>query len=329
MSIMRVDPRFLRWGVFFLLLGGVPLAVQQGWVSADALSGYWRFWPLILIGIGVGLILRRTPFHFVGGLIVAATFGLLFGSLLATGVNGGVGFGCVSDRSGTAFASSTGTFAGDVTVGIEMTCGNLDVSTGSGGTWTVTGSSSNGQTPVTNAQADRLELRAPERSWWGPFGNQKGEDWTVVLPTEPSISLSSTLNAGTAHLALANAHVRDLSMTTNAGKTTVDLTGASILTLSATVNAGTAVITLPMSSMSGSATVNAGSLGLCVPSGVDVRIESSSTLASNNFAQQGLVQTGSTWTTPPSAGGLSSVHIDLSLTANAGSIELNPTGGCR
>ncbi len=137
MSSMRVDPRFLRWGVFFVLLGAVPLAVQQGWVSADALSGYWRFWPLILIGIGVGLLLRRTPFHFVGGLIVAATFGLLFGSLLATGVNGGVGFGCVSDRSGTAFASSTGAFAGDVHVDIEMTCGDLDVSTGSGGNWTV------------------------------------------------------------------------------------------------------------------------------------------------------------------------------------------------
>ncbi len=126
---------------------------------------------------------------------------------------------------------------------------------------------------------------------------------------------------------MANAHVRDLSMTTNAGKTTVDLTGSSVSSLSATVNAGAAEITLPMSSMSGSATVNAGSLGLCVPSGADVRIESSSTLASNNFAQQGLVQTGSTWTTPNY--GLSSVHIDLSLTANAGSIELNPSGGCR
>jgi hypothetical protein len=326
MSVMRVDSRLLGWGVFFVFLGAVPLAVQQGWVSADALSGYWRFWPLILIGIGVGLILRRTPFHFVGGLIVAATFGLLFGSLLATGMNGGVGFGCVSDRSGTAFTSTNGTFTEDVKVGIEMTCGDLKVSTASGKTWTVSGSSSNGQTPVTNAQSDRLELRAPERSWWGSFGNQKGEDWTVVLPTEPTISLSSTLNAGTASLALANTHVRDLSMTTNAGKTTVDLTGATVLTLSTTVNAGTALITLPTSSMSGSATVNAGTLGLCVPSGVDVRIESSSTLASNNFAQQGLVQTGSTWTTPNY--GLSSAHIDLSLTANAGSIELNPTGGC-
>ncbi len=327
MTTMRVDSRFLGWGVFFVLLGGVPLAVQQGWVSAGALSDAWRFWPLILIGIGVGLILRRTPFHFVGGLIVAATAGLMFGSLIATGINGGVGFGCVSDRTGPAFAGTDGTFAGDGTVGIEMTCGDLKVSTAAGRAWTVSGSSSNGQSPVTNAQSDRLELRAPERSWWGPFGNQKGEDWTVVLPTEPTLSIGSTLNAGTAGLALANAHIRDLSMTTNAGKTTVDLTGATVQSLSATVNAGTALITLPMSSMSGSATVNAGRLGLCVPSGVDLRIESSSTLASNNFAQQGLVQTGSTWTTPNY--GLSSVHIDLSLTANAGTIDLNPTGGCQ
>ena len=29
MSIMRVDQRFLGWGVFFILLGAIPLAVSQ------------------------------------------------------------------------------------------------------------------------------------------------------------------------------------------------------------------------------------------------------------------------------------------------------------
>src|SRR6476619_7537957 len=83
---MHVDRRFLAWGVFFLVLGGIPLAVRQGWIPASALEGAWELWPLILIGIGLHLALRRTSLAALGGLVVAATFGLLLGSAIATGV---------------------------------------------------------------------------------------------------------------------------------------------------------------------------------------------------------------------------------------------------
>jgi hypothetical protein len=94
-----------------------------------------------------------------------------------------------------------------------------------------------------------------------------------------------------------------------------------------TLNAGSNRITLPGSSLSGSATVNAGSLDLCVPAGVGLRIQSSSFLASNNFGERGLSQNGSTWTS--SDYGSAAVKMDLSLTANAGSIALDPAGGCQ
>ena len=54
-------------------------------------------------------------------------------------------------------------------------------------------------------------------------------------------------------------------MTTNAGSTVVDLTGATLPSFSWTVNAGSSELTLPSTSLSGSATVNAGSLGICAP----------------------------------------------------------------
>ena len=46
---MRLDPRFLNWGVFFILLGGIPFAVGQGWIPATAVDDGWRFWPLLLM----------------------------------------------------------------------------------------------------------------------------------------------------------------------------------------------------------------------------------------------------------------------------------------
>jgi hypothetical protein len=80
-----------------------------------------------------------------------------------------------------------------------------------------------------------------------------------------------------------------------------------------------------MATMTGSVSANAGSLELCVPDGVDLRIRlEDNALASNNFAEEGLVEVGDTWT----MSGAGSAQIDLTATANLGSITLNPDDGC-
>ncbi|HSS36801.1 MAG TPA: hypothetical protein VLR93_11050 [Patescibacteria group bacterium] len=325
---MRVDQRFLGWGVFFTLLGAIPLAVSQGLIPASFVDDWWRFWPVILIGVGVGLVLRRTAFHFVGGLLVAATCGLMLGSLLAGGVAGQfpLGVSCSSDRSGAAFTDQSGSLTTNGSVSIEMSCGDLTVMPASGTGWTIAGTAPAGRPPEVSASADRLTIRSPEGSWFGSFGTG-GSIWRVGLPTDPTLDLSATLNAGTATLTLTGLHLDDFSGTTNAGKTAIDFTGTTLRQLSYTVNAGSTGITLPATSLSGSATVNAGGLALCVPTGTGIRIQSGSLLGSNNYAEKGLIQDGSTWTSP--GFGLSSTQIDLSISANAGSVELDPAGGCR
>ena len=73
---MRINRSFLNWGVFLIALGGIPLAVDQGWLESDIASDLGQLWPLILVGIGLGLILRWTPLSWFGGALVAATFGI-------------------------------------------------------------------------------------------------------------------------------------------------------------------------------------------------------------------------------------------------------------
>ena len=206
-----------------------------------------------------------------------------------------------------------------------MNCGNLVANAASGTSWTLSGSSPNGQPPRVEAASDRLSIKPAQRDFFDSI-DSPGENWTIGLPSDPTLDLSATLNAGSARLNLGGMHLTDLSMTTNAGSTVVDLTGATLPSFSWTVNAGSSELTLPSTSLSGSATVNAGSLGICAPSGAGLRIQSSSFLASNNFAERGLTQNGSTWTTPgfETAG----VKIELSISANAGSVELDPSGGC-
>ena len=47
---MRVNRGLLGWGVFFIVLGAVPLAVRSGLLSEASLANAWQLWPLLLIG---------------------------------------------------------------------------------------------------------------------------------------------------------------------------------------------------------------------------------------------------------------------------------------
>src|SRR4029079_17884090 len=57
-ACMHLDRRLLGWGIFFVLLGAIPLAVRAGLLDR-ALVGQWPLlWPVLLIGWGLGLLLR-------------------------------------------------------------------------------------------------------------------------------------------------------------------------------------------------------------------------------------------------------------------------------
>ncbi|HEY4751849.1 MAG TPA: hypothetical protein VIH37_01100, partial [Candidatus Limnocylindrales bacterium] len=75
----------LGWGVFFLALGAVPLGVQSGRIGAGTASQTWELWPLLLIGAGLALVLRRTPLAALGAVLMGLTFGLIAGGLVAGG----------------------------------------------------------------------------------------------------------------------------------------------------------------------------------------------------------------------------------------------------
>jgi hypothetical protein len=87
---MRINRGFLGWGVFLVLVGAVPLAVRGGYLTEDQIPRIASLWPLILIGIGVGILLARTRFAFAGGMVIAATFGLVVGGWLAVSTDSAV-----------------------------------------------------------------------------------------------------------------------------------------------------------------------------------------------------------------------------------------------
>lgn len=116
---MRVNRGLLGWGVFFIVTGAIPLAVRNGALDPARLDGVFGLRPLILVGVGLGLLLADTKAAILGGFVVAVTCGIMAGSLLA-GASAGLGIGSFTGSCGTggpgdpgeAFDARQGAFAG-------------------------------------------------------------------------------------------------------------------------------------------------------------------------------------------------------------------------
>lgn len=329
---MHVNRSLLGWGVFFIVMGLVPLAVRAGVLDAAVVAEAWQLWPLILIGIGLGLVLARTQAAAVGGLVVAVSAGLMAGGLLATGVEGfGNGFtacGVGPGNDGTPFAEQRGTLGAEARVTVKLDCGSVNLASAAGSAWNVAGTSHDGRPPVIATASDRLEVEPASQSPRFGMSSAAGVAWDVTLPQAPRTSFDLTVNAGSAHATFEAMTLDRVSTDVNAGSAFLDLGAAtSAQSIDGSVNAGSLSVILPAARMTGSLTANAGSIEVCTPPGVDLRFHAGDNpLGSNNFAEAGLVQDGSTWSTP--AYGLAQFQIELSTTANLGSITLNPDGGC-
>ena len=316
---MRVDGRFVGWGLFFIVAGALPLAVQGGYLPADAASQVWRLWPLILVGLGVGIILGRTPLGWLGSLLVPAIFGLLVGSALAGGIAGvACGFD-VGDPSIGAQATVGGELTEGGTVELDFDCGPLDVGTAAGPGWSLT--YRRDVEPRIDESPERLRVVSPEGAFLG-----RGSDWDVTLPAGRTLSLSVEANAASASLTLTDALIARFSGAFNAASFDVDLSRTRLGDLDIRLNAGSGSVTLPSASFSGRIDVNAGSLELCAPADVGLRITTSGALSSTDFAGSGLVLSGSTWQSPGFA--TAATRIELTLNANAASVNLRREGGC-
>ena len=222
---MHIRRGFLGWGVFLILAGAVPLAVRSGYLSEDQVGRLWTLWPLILVGIGVGLILSRTRFDFLGGIIVAATFGLMVGGLLSSGIGTFSTGACGQTGGTTAFPSRDGTFAsssGSIDVQIELRH-RLDrrcarAMAGASRARTPTGSG-----PDIEATDATVRVR-PRDDGGKPFWVFAQRDtWRITIPQAVTTDVDLQLNAGQANVDLSGALIGDFGLQLNAGSATVDL----------------------------------------------------------------------------------------------------------
>jgi hypothetical protein len=287
--------------------------------------GEWpSLWPVLLIGWGLGLVLRRTPGELLGSAISVAVLGIMVGGLIATGFGGFPAVGCGDANGGSSFGNRSGTLGESGRVGIEFNCGTLAVKTVDGSDWSIQGTGPEGRGPDVDADVDSVAF-TPKDGDFGFF--EDGSEWRIDLPRTPALDLGVTLNAGDGTVDLEGATLDNVSVTLNAGSIDFALAGSKALSsVSATVNAGSASFALPEGVDDASMTLNAGSIEMCVPSGNPLRVSWSGALGSNNFDAAGLdkIDDGH-WQTSGFSG---ADALELSVSANAGSFSLDIGGSC-
>ncbi len=333
---MRINRRFLYWGVFLVAIGGVLVATDLTAVDTTTITDGLRLWPLAIVAIGVGLVLRRTRFSLPGGLFAAAIPGLVLGGAFAVAPHVAVDCGPAAGTL-SSVATHQGTFDGPARVFVSTGCGSLIVNTATGSDWQLEAGNAVNRAPVIDASGRALSIDAgghegfhfwfdSDRRGGGPSFGSGRDTWRLTLPTSPIEGLSFVVNAGEGRIALAGAQIGGLAVTTNAAQTSVDLSGAFVSSLSATVNAGLLSYQLPATGdLVGSMEVNAGALQVCVPSGLGLRLHHTGVL--NGFSVSGQHQTGSDWLSPDY--GSAAHRADLNVNVNLGSVEINPIGGCK
>ncbi len=318
---MRVNRKFLYWGVFFATMGAVLVAADLVTIDDAAVADALRLWPLVFVAFGLAIVLRRTQFSLAGGMIAAALPGLVIGGAIAVAPR--TGFDCASGVP-AAYATQQGSFTGSATVDVTTSCGELSISTAPGSGWRLDAGNTADNSASVTSTGSLLSISGSRRNGW--FGWSGRDVWRLTLPTSPISDLSLVVNAGEGHINLSGAQLGSLEMANNAAASTVDLSTATVSSISGTVNAGAVSLDLPAGqNIVGTFHVNAGSLKVCAPPGLGVRVHHTGVLSSARYGD--LVQSGSEWQSPDYA--TAAYHADFTSSVNVGSIDFNPIGGCK
>lgn len=316
---MRVHRGSLFWGLFLLLLGAIPLLDRQGVIDVDQFTELGRLWPLAIIAVGVAVLVSRTQLALLGTALAAVILGGLAGSAIAAGGGFILNVGDCGTRSSAAMEQLTreGTLQGGSAVKLDFSCGTLDVTTSGDDAWRLE-ADYRGASPSVDASPSRLVLETPS-------GGVRRHEWSLVLPRDRIANLEAAVNAGSGTIDVGNASLDRLSLRANAGDVVVLADGTSIVRLDVAVNAGRVRLDLG-GPIDGIVSVNAGSIDVCVPADADLRLTVREQVAfGTNLSQRGLARNGELWQRAGSGGPV----IRLEISGNAGSFNLDPSGGCR
>ncbi len=293
-------PRRSRGGIpvfaIVLVLLGVLLLLQTTGVVPWGIWGIlWRFWPVIVIAIGIELLLGRWS-PVLAGVLVAV---LLVGAVAAAV---GIAMAQEEDEVVATLAEPLGDLR-SVDVRLVFGAGNLTIrSLPAGSPNLVEGRfEDRGAEVALTRTGERGELRIEmgSRRWFQSFG---AGDWDIALSPVPRLALD--MDGGAADMRW---DLRDLQVA------------------SLDVDTGAADVELVMPARAGQTQARidggAASISITIPEGVAARIRSDSGLSSINVDTRRFPRAGDVWESPDFGSAANRVELELHLGASSVSVR--------
>lgn len=318
---MSIHRTALFVGAFLAAAGSVMLVGLGDATASDAIGQAVRLWPVALIALGIALLLRRSQAALVGIIAAATLTGIVAGGAAVAAPR--IGSFCSTDDAAPT-ETRRGTFDGPSTVDLAIDCGDVVITTTDGVEWRLDTRTLRTGGPTVIEESNRLVVRSANGWHGGPLLDPDG--WRLALPTGVLVDLAVEVNAGVGRLDLAGARLGALTVDVSAGEADLDLGSASVERLDLAVHAGSGTVLLPERGiLTGNLEVSAGSLTICVPDGLGVRIHGDVEFGDATF--NGLIRAGEAWESPTFS--TARHRAELTISARAGSVVVDPAGGCQ
>ncbi|MEN4013018.1 MAG: DUF5668 domain-containing protein [Bellilinea sp.] len=253
------------WGMLSIAFGAVFLLSNFGYFPGDAFNMLLRFWPLILIAIGLDIILRGKSLLVTGAAVVvilAIVAGIFWFALANTGGLAGKSIPIAQSLDGAERAI----------VRLSNPASGLDVRASAAADLLVEGE-------IHLARQQTLDTRYRVEDGLGSYS--LGSSGAVFLPWSAGFQSPSW------RLSLNDSLPVTLETSTGAGDQMLDLRGLDLTTLNATVAVGQLIVTLPQDdAFNGQLTNPIGSLTVNVPRGALVEIQVDTAITQRNIDRE-------------------------------------------
>jgi len=284
---------FPLWGLVLVALGVIFLLQNLDVIGWDIWGTLWRFWPVLLVLIGLNILLGgRTPWLMFGITVVVLAGIVVAAVVIERSRTTAVGASFSQPLQGIERAEIEVNFgAGELLIG-GLLGGSASLAEGKGYPEVRQDFRRQGSTGV-------LKLSVPGRAFW-PFGDNG-------LRLEASFNRDLPL---------------DLTVKTGASDVFMDLEGLRVERFEMSIGAARAVLRLPASAGTTVAVVNAGAaaVSISIPQGVSARIKSETGLGSFYVDPSRFPKVGDIHESPGYA--TATNRVDLTVKSGVASIDI-------
>lgn len=303
-----MDGRRIWRGVILILVGGLLLMGNLGFISRDLWSILFQIWPVILVALGLTMLLNNSRWAFVGPLV-------LVGVILYVALAPSVPFR-YSHHMGMGWYglqhSSVYTKPWDASI----KSGELQVELGVGDV-TLFGSE---QQLLSSNISHHMHAR-PIWTW-----EQRGDRAVVRLKGSRTRSRFMGDGGYEGSIQLGSTIPWDGNLHMGVGSLNGDFRNVLLRKLDVEVGVGSIDITLPDKGIRGNVAIDGGvtSVNLRAPQGIGVRIRLASPVGVKNLEQAGLKKTDQYWISDNYDAAVSAYDIVISTGINKLSFEYIP-----